>query len=253
MSDAEEDVGNLDQGEEGKEDDNEGDIIDTKIEEKEEKEDDDDVDNDDEDDEPTVPLKCPCPASAVHRPVNPCSAAISIHPLQRLQYRAAVLSGVPIERAYEIDEVNISKTLNEYYTSELAERFYKRILDDRDEWFTSIWKDSNMEDLQSDFSEYLLQRLGGESYYSSRKGNPNLIVRHAKFEMSARVAEKWLGHMYDVLEDMEVVDELPVINETCREILMNFFRFTAYLMVAAQEEQWINFQKRDDDDVPFDS
>lgn len=208
-------------------------------------------DEEEEDEEPRVPLKCPMGVAATFRPVNPCSAATSIHPFQRLQYRASVLSGVPIEKAFEVDEVNISKVLNEYYVGELAERFYKRVLADRDEWFSDIWKGSNMEDLIQNFSEYLLQRFGGEAYYSSRRGNPNLVVRHAKFEMSTRTAEKWLNHMYDVLEEMEVVDELPVVSDVCRDVLMNFFRHTAFTMVAAQEDQWNNFQKKDSDDVPI--
>ncbi len=58
-----------------------------------------------------------------------------------------------------------------------------------------------------------------------------------------RVAERWLNHMYDTLEELEVVDEFPVINEDCRDMLMNYFRHTAYLMVAAQEEQWKNYYK----------
>ena len=82
-------------------------------------------------------------------------------------------------------------------------------------------------------NEYLLQRLGGPSYYSDRKGHPNLIMRHAHLEITSRTAERWLEHMEESLGELENND--AIINHKQKQILMNHFRYQAYYLVAAQE------------------
>lgn len=70
---------------------------------------------------------------------------------------------------------------------------------------------------------------------SDRKGRPDLIGRHAQFEMTSRTAEKWLSLMEETLYEFDE-DDIPERN---RDKLMDYFRYTAYFLVAAQEGQCI--------------
>jgi len=126
-----------------------------------------------------------------------------------------------------VDDINIAVRLGEYTMMQLAERFLKRIQDDPDEWFKGMW--SGREDYPQDLSDYLLQRFGGPSYFSDRKGNGALIDRHSKFEMTPRTVEKWLLHMQSAIADTEE------IKPGQRSAMMNYFRFTAYFLVASRE------------------
>ena len=121
----------------------------------------------------------------------------------------------------------------EYHSSQIAEKFYAKLLADQDSWFRDMFK-GNLETMAQNFGDYLLQRLGGPSYYSESRGHPALGSRHRHFEMSPRAAEKWLIHMESTLDDLD--EDLLSIEE--REALLNFFRYTAYFLVATQELQW---------------
>ena len=163
-----------------------------------------------------------CPVSASF------SAGHGRHPLQLLQDRASELSGVSFDEATEVDEINIASKLGESAMMQVSERFHKRVLaDTEDEWWTSMW--SGREDFPQDQADYLLQRFGGPSYFSDRKGNGALIDRHSKLEMTARTAERWLKHMHAALEETEE------LKPGQRSAMMNYFRHTAYFLVAAQE------------------
>lgn len=166
-------------------------------------------------------IKSGCPVSAAF------SAPHGRHPLQLLQDRASELSGVTFEQAMEIDDVNIATKIGEYVMMQLSERFHKRVLADPDDWFRGLF--SGREDFPQDQSDFLLQRLGGPSYFADRKGNGALIERHAKFEMSPRTAERWLEHMHASLAE---TDELK---PSQRSAMMLYFRHTAYFLVASQE------------------
>lgn len=136
-----------------------------------------------------------------------------------------------MEKAKEIDEFDLAKLLGEFTITTLYEKFYSKVLEDKDDWFRDMFQ-SPLEDLVANESEYLIQRLGGPSYCTDRKGVPSLIRIHYNHEISPRTAEKWLEIMETTLEEM-----VAEIDEQTRDVLMSFFRFSAYYMIASQEAQ----------------
>ena len=170
---------------------------------------------------------------SVPYPVSSCYSGGLLHPVQRLQARAEELSGVSYEDAHFIDNVNLGEKIGEFSMMTLSESFYKKCVNDPDEWFSGMFV--GKEDFANDQNEYLLQRLGGPSYYSDRKGNPNLNIRHAHLGITSRSAERWLEHMEEALGELE--NSEGVINHKQKTILMNHFRYQAYYLVAAQEAQ----------------
>ena len=65
-------------------------------------------------------------------------------------------------------------------------------------------------------------------------GMPNLVQAHREIEMTVRSAQKWCDYMEETID--ELVTE-KIILEKFRNILMNYFKYTAYNLVAAQEAQ----------------
>ena len=57
------------------------------------------------------------------------------HPIQDIRKDALELSGLTYERAFAIDEFNISNQVNEYFTARLMEKFYTKIYADPDDSF----------------------------------------------------------------------------------------------------------------------
>ena len=164
-------------------------------------------------------------------PVSACFTGDRVHPIQRLQARASELSGVTYDEAHEIDDLNLGEQIGEYNMMQLAEAFHKRVLNDKDPWFRDMF--SGKEDYPQNLNEYVLQRLGGPSYYSDRKGNPGLIAKHKNFEISPRTAERWLEYMDESLEEVEVKDQL--ITTVQRGMILAHFKWQAYILVASQE------------------
>lgn len=164
-------------------------------------------------------------------PFSACYSGGFVHPVQRLQSRAEELSGVSYEEANFIDNVNMGEKIGEFSMMSMSESFYKKCVNDPDEWFSEMFV--GREEFANDQNEYLLQRFGGPSYYSDRKGHPNLIMRHAHLEITSRTAERWLEHMEESLGELENND--AIINHKQKQILMNHFRYQAYYLVAAQE------------------
>lgn len=71
--------------------------------------------------------------------------------------------------------------------------------------------------------------MGGPPLYSQRKGHPALIARHRPFPVTHQAAERWLHHMQDAL------DNTPDIDSDSKIKMMNFFRHTAFFLVAGDE------------------
>ncbi|XP_019089726.1 PREDICTED: helicase and polymerase-containing protein TEBICHI-like isoform X2 [Camelina sativa] len=90
--------------------------------------------------------------------------------MQSLQEKASVLSGVDQAEAFAIDESNLFEKLGLQTFINLSTNFYTRVYDDEEEWFRSIFSDSNKEDAIQNQYEFFVQRMGGPPLFSQRKG-----------------------------------------------------------------------------------
>ncbi|KAE8710469.1 Two-on-two hemoglobin-3 [Hibiscus syriacus] len=130
--------------------------------------------------------------------------------MQSLQEKASAWSGVDAADAFAIDETNL-------------------VYDDEEEWFRSIFANSKKEEAIQNQYEFFVQRMGGPPLYSQRRGHPALIGRHRPFPVTHQAAERWLHHMEKALEST------PDIDADSKVKMMNFFRHTAYFLVAGDE------------------
>ncbi|KAF3446463.1 hypothetical protein FNV43_RR11642 [Rhamnella rubrinervis] len=149
--------------------------------------------------------------------------------MQSLQAKASEWSGVASADAFAIDENNLFQKLGLQTFINLSTNFYNRVYDDEEEWFRSIFGSSKKEDAIQNQYEFFVQRMGGPSLYSQRRGHPALIARHRPFPVTHQAAERWLHHMQQAL------DSTPDIDADSKVKMMNFFRHTAFFLVAGDE------------------
>lgn len=64
-------------------------------------------DDNDNDDESIIPAEIPTPEIMIELPVSPVEMARNIHPVQRMQHRACILSGVSMKKAFAIDDLRL--------------------------------------------------------------------------------------------------------------------------------------------------
>lgn len=124
--------------------------------------------------------------------------------------------------SFRIDDINIYELLGHDKIVALSTCFYDKVYADREPSFRGMFpKDKDMS-IQNQY-EFLIQRFGGPSLYSDRKGHPALRGRHAHFHITRQGAEKWLRYMREAMDEME-------IPEPARTYMDEFFEDTAYFM-----------------------
>ncbi|KAK9102620.1 hypothetical protein Sjap_019874 [Stephania japonica] len=149
--------------------------------------------------------------------------------MQSLQEKASEWSGVATTDAFAIDDENLFEKLGLEAFVSLSTDFYNRVYDDEEEWFREIFAGSKKEDAIRNQYEFFVQRMGGPPLYSQRRGHPALIGRHRPFPVTHIAAERWLGHMQQAL------DSVPDIDSDSKVKMMNFFRHTAFFLVAGDQ------------------
>ncbi|KAE9609168.1 hypothetical protein Lal_00020420 [Lupinus albus] len=151
--------------------------------------------------------------------------------MQSLQQKASEWSGVQTADAFAIDneQTNLFHKLGLQTFIILSTNFYNRVYDDEEEWFRSIFANSEKEKAIQNQYEFFLQRMGGPPLYSQRRGHPALIARHRPFHVTRQAAERWIHHMQQALDTTSDIDDDSKIK------MMNFFRHTAYFIVAGVE------------------
>ncbi|XP_022875504.1 two-on-two hemoglobin-3-like [Olea europaea var. sylvestris] len=149
--------------------------------------------------------------------------------MQSLQEKASEWSGVNPNDAFAIDEINLYQKLGLQTFINLSTNFYNRVYDDEEEWFRSIFANSKKEDAIQNQYEFFVQRMGGPPLYSQRRGHPALIARHRPFPVTRQAAERWLHHMQKALDSTTDIDSDSKVKMT------NFFRHTAFFLVAGDE------------------
>ncbi|XP_068648745.1 two-on-two hemoglobin-3 [Aristolochia californica] len=149
--------------------------------------------------------------------------------MQSLQEKASEWSGVDPSDAFAIDNMNLFEKLGLQAFVDLSTDFYSRVYQDEEEWFRSIFANSTKEDAIRNQYEFFVQRMGGPPLYSRRKGHPALIGRHRPFPVTHQAAERWLNHMQQALENAQNIDADSKLK------MMNFFRHTAFFLVAGNE------------------
>ncbi|CAK9208240.1 unnamed protein product [Sphagnum jensenii] len=149
--------------------------------------------------------------------------------MQWLHAQASVNSGVKQEDAFSIDKVNLYERLGFDTFVKLSTNFYTRVFEDDQTWFRTIFSNSTKEEAIRNQYEFCIQRMGGPPLYGQRRGHPSLIGRHSPYAMTKEAAGRWLYHMEAALDDTHEIDS------DSKNRLFNFFKHTAFFLVAGKE------------------
>jgi hypothetical protein len=105
----------------------------------------------------------------------------------------------------------------------------------------------NRDELIQSYYEYLHQRLGGKSYFSDRRGHPNLVSFHAQVGISSRCQYKWLTLMEDAIDALD-----DFITSEMKVVLMTFFtHLCSTYQIATQVMESHENSRLYDDDFPI--
>lgn len=104
----------------------------------------------------------------------------------------------------------------------LARRFYEGVANDPA--LLAIYPEEDLEPAIERLTGFLEQYWGGPTTYSQRRGHPRLRMRHNAFVIGPAQRDRWLRHMRDAVDSLELP---PLYDAT----LWGYLERAAYAMV----------------------
>nr|WP_144764276.1 globin [Curtobacterium sp. 9128] len=84
----------------------------------------------------------------------------------------------------------------------LVRRFYEGVQQDDVIW--PMYPQDDLEGAIWRLSQFLQQYWGGPTTYSEERGHPRLRMRHMPFRITSEARERWLHHMRDAVESLQL-------------------------------------------------
>ena len=107
----------------------------------------------------------------------------------------------------------------------LVKRFYQGVADDPP--LRAIYPEDDLGPAEIRFRMFLEQYWGGPTTYSDQRGHPRLRMRHAPFPVTPELRDRWLTHMRDAIESLDLTpsqaQELWSYKERAAHSMVNTF------------------------------
>lgn len=84
----------------------------------------------------------------------------------------------------------------------LVARFYAGVAED--EVLRPMYPEQDLEPAAERLRLFLEQYWGGPTTYSAQRGHPRLRLRHAPFAIDEEARDRWLHHMRDAVESLDL-------------------------------------------------
>lgn len=84
----------------------------------------------------------------------------------------------------------------------LVRRFYEGVRDDPP--LRALYPEEDLGPAEVRFRMFLEQYWGGPTTYSEQRGHPRLRMRHGPFEVSPQARDRWLKHMRDAVDSLDL-------------------------------------------------
>ncbi|UUT35267.1 globin [Microbacterium elymi] len=108
----------------------------------------------------------------------------------------------------------------------LVHLFYQGVA--ADEILHPMYPEHDMDGAEERLRMFLEQYWGGPSTYSQQRGHPRLRMRHVAFHVNPEARDRWLGHMRDAMDQLELA---PLHDAT----LWDYLQRAAHSMVNTFE------------------
>jgi hemoglobin len=104
----------------------------------------------------------------------------------------------------------------------LVRRFYEGVA--RDPELRALYPEEDLAPAEERLRRFLEQYWGGPTTYSEQRGHPRLRMRHAPFAVTPDMRDRWLTHMRDAVDSVDLAQEQ-------RTVLWSYLERAAYSMV----------------------
>ncbi len=84
----------------------------------------------------------------------------------------------------------------------LVRRFYQGVANDPP--LLALYPEADLEPAIERLTGFLEQYWGGPGTYSERRGHPRLRMRHMPFAVNPDQRDRWLHHMRDAVDELEL-------------------------------------------------
>jgi hemoglobin len=110
----------------------------------------------------------------------------------------------------------------------LVHRFYEGVRADPE--LRALYPEEDLGPAEERLRMFLEQYWGGPTTYSEQRGHPRLRMRHAPFAVTPAQRDRWLTHMRDAVESLDLTPEYA-------HELWSYLERAAYSMVNTFDEQ----------------
>lgn len=86
----------------------------------------------------------------------------------------------------------------------LTKRFYEGVAADPE--LRAMYPEEDLGPAEIRFRMFLEQYWGGPTTYSEQRGHPRLRMRHAPFAVTPTQRDRWLRHMRDAIDSLELTE-----------------------------------------------
>ena len=86
----------------------------------------------------------------------------------------------------------------------LVARFYAGVASDPP--LRAIYPEEDLADAEVRFRMFLEQYWGGPTTYSEQRGHPRLRMRHMPFPVTPALRDRWLTHMRDAIDSLDLTE-----------------------------------------------
>lgn len=122
---------------------------------------------------------------------------IELQPVAGDGPRPPATSGKTVAPASFFDAVGGEATFRR-----LVHRFYEGVRDDAP--LRGLYPEEQLDGAEERLTLFLMQYWGGPRTYSEERGHPRLRMRHAPFAVTPDARDRWLRHMRDAVDSLEL-------------------------------------------------
>ena len=105
----------------------------------------------------------------------------------------------------------------------LVRRFYEGVAQDKP--LRDLYPEEDLAPAEERLRGFLEQYWGGPTTYSEQRGHPRLRMRHAPFAVTPDMRDRWITHMRDAVDSLDLPqhqrDELWTYMERAAQFMVN--------------------------------
>ena len=102
-------------------------------------------------------------------------------------------------------DTQVYSVIGEAGFAQLVAAFYRRV--PSDDILGPMYPDQDFAGAEQRLRDFLIQRFGGPSRYSERRGHPRLRMRHAPFAVTQSARDRWIKLMEAALAEAPLAPE----------------------------------------------